>query len=194
MPKTKGRTTAPGKASRGKALKPRPKKGATAGRAPGAARAGARAKAATPPKGPAKAKAEGKAMTPPTAPRVRAVKKAALAGYEDFAELGAGNIEAVFDSGKIFAEGMETLGEEMATYARDSFEGGMEVARGLGECKSLTEALDRQSAFARSSFDKFVAEAAKLSDMSAKVARDSLEPINARVNATAERFIKTVTA
>lgn len=182
MPDTKGRTTVPGKASPGKALKPRPKKGAAAVRAPGAARAEARVKA------------EAEAATPPTAPRVQAVKKAAFAGYEDFAELGAGNIKAVFDSGKIFAQGMETLGEEMATYARDSFEAGMEVARGLGECKSLTEALDRQSAFARSSFDKFVAQAAKLSDMSAKVARDSLEPINARVNAAAERFIKTVTA
>ncbi len=192
MPDTKVSTTAPREAPLQGTPKPGPKGQAAASEAPGAMRAGASAKAPSPAEGPAKA--EGKEATPPAAPRAGAEQKAAFVGYEKFAELGAGNIKAVFDAGRILAEGMETLGEEIATYARESFEAGMEAAKGLGECESLTETLDRQSAFAKSSFDKFAAETAKLSDMSAKVARHSLEPINARVNATAESLIEAMTA
>lgn len=144
----------------------------------------------------AKAKAvqvEEAVPTKPAAVTTAAASKEAMTrGYEQFAEFGTENFRAVFAAGSVLAKGMETLSEEVTTYTSDSFEAGMEAAKALGECKTFAEALDRQSAFARISFDKFVAETTKLSEISAKLAKDAVEPINARVDAATENFVKTI--
>lgn len=114
-----------------------------------------------------------------------------FAGYAQIAEAGTENVRAVIAAGTVLAKGLEVLGQEVATYTRDSLTAGVAAARQLAECETLEQALDHQSAFAKTSFDRFVAETARLSDISATLAKDSLQPLSTRVGAAADGFTKS---
>jgi phasin family protein len=53
--------------------------------------------------------------------------------------------------------------------------------------KTLCEAVDVQTDFAKTTFDKLVVEGMKVSEISVKVANEAALPINARLNAAIER-------
>ena len=54
--------------------------------------------------------------------------------------------------------------------------------------KSIKEALDIQSAYARDAMEKAMAESGKITEHSMKLAEQALAPISARVNAAVETF------
>ena len=60
--------------------------------------------------------------------------------------------------------------------------------------RTLREAVDVQTDWAKTSFDKVVAESTKLSEISVKVANEAAEPINARFNAAIEKLLKPMAA
>jgi phasin family protein len=190
MPEAKATSPAP----KGKATSPAPK-GKTKSveketpAEPAAARAGTESEEA---EGAAKqrkqAAAAGKAAA--TAASVADVEQALYGGYETLAEIGTENMKAVVAAGTILVKGVEALGREVTTYARDSITAGVDVVRDLSECENPADAFDQQSAFARTSFEGFVAETEKLSDMSVKVTREALEPINTRIAATTDTLLK----
>ena len=68
------------------------------------------------------------------------------------------------------------------------------TAKALVGVKSLREAVDLQTDFAKGNFDKIVAESTKLSETAVKVANDAMEPITARVNVTVEKLFKPLAA
>ena len=73
-------------------------------------------------------------------------------------------------------------------------EASAQAAKALLAARTLREAVDVQTDFAKSSFDKLVAESTKLSEISVKVANEAAEPISARVNAAIEKILKPVAA
>ncbi len=70
------------------------------------------------------------------------------------------------------------------------FEASVAAAKAVLGCTSLRQMVDLQTDLARTNFDKFVADGSKLSEISLKVANETLEPIQARVNVAVEKFIK----
>ena len=92
------------------------------------------------------------------------------------------------------AKGFETLGKTWMSFTQETMESGAQVAKALLGAKTLREAVDLQTDFAKTSFDKFVGESTKLSEMSVKVANEAFEPINARLNVAVEKLMKPVAA
>lgn len=114
----------------------------------------------------------------------------ATKGFDELATFGKGNVDAAVKAGTIAAKGWEIIGKEVADYNKRALEQGMANAKALMGVKTVQEAVELQTGFARISFDEFVAEGTKLSEMGLKVAREASEPINARVNAAVETFTK----
>ncbi|WP_242414474.1 phasin family protein [Sphingomonas panni] len=112
-------------------------------------------------------------------------------GFEEMNELTKGNVEAFVEASRIAAKGLETLGQEMAEYGRKSFEHATSTAKTLASVKSPTEFMKLQSDFVRQSFDSFVAEASKTTEMMIKLAGDAAQPISNRVAVAADK-VKTV--
>lgn len=106
-----------------------------------------------------------------------------LKGYGDFATFGQENAEALFRSGSIVAKGAEDIGREVITFTETSLRTGMAAGKAMMSVRSLRDLFDLQAEFARSSLDSLIAESVKLSEMSAKLAGEAIEPIGARVNA-----------
>ena len=63
--------------------------------------------------------------------------------------------------------------------------------KALSSAKSLKDAFDLQTRFARSTMEKTVAESGKLTDASMKLTEQTLAPLTARVSLAMEKFAKS---
>ncbi|HET7605229.1 MAG TPA: phasin family protein [Sphingomicrobium sp.] len=107
---------------------------------------------------------------------------------EEFADLTRANVEAVVEASRVAAEGARSIGQNVVASSRDGVEQTADAIRSLAEAKSPTEYLQLQSEFARSSFDRAIAETSKLTESLVKLAGEAFQPLSNRATANAERF------
>ena len=117
-------------------------------------------------------------------------KTAFAKSQQGMVELGAfskGNVEAMVESSKIAAKGIEQLGQSAAAYVRASFEEAQSQARTLASAGSPTEFMKLQSDFVRTSFDRMIAEASKTTEAMLKLAGEVAQPISNRIAIAADK-------
>lgn len=119
--------------------------------------------------------------------RAKAAMEKGAKMFEDMNEFNKGNVEALVESGKIAAKGMETLGQSAADYARKSFEGATATLKSLSSVKSPTDFFKLHSDYMRSSFDSIVAETSKTTEAMLKLAGEVAQPISNRVAVAVEK-------
>lgn len=113
--------------------------------------------------------------------------------FDEFAAFGRGNVNAALQAGSIAAKGAQIIGEEIAAYNKKALDTGVANAKSLFGVKTVQEAVDLQTGFARAGFDELVAQSTKLGKLSAKVVEETQAPLNARINTAVETFSKPVT-
>ena len=114
--------------------------------------------------------------------------------YDEVASFGKENVDAYVLSGTLIAKGVESMGKELMSMAQSAVETNVATTKALFGAKTVREVIDLQTEFSRSAFDNFVAESAKLTEMSMNLANDAIEPIQARMNVTVEKLLKPVAA
>ncbi|QBM77253.1 phasin family protein [Sphingomonas sp. AAP5] len=107
---------------------------------------------------------------------------------EEMNEFSKGNIEALVESSKIAAKGIETMGQEAAEYGRKQLESATAAMKTLSSVKSPTDCLKLHSDFMRSAFDAMVAETSKNTESMLKLAGEIAQPISNRVALAAEKI------
>lgn len=107
-------------------------------------------------------------------------------GLESASKFGQCNLEAVVESSKIAAKAAESLGAEIVAYSKKAYEEGMAAVKQLSACRTVSELVEKQAAFGKTSFENFVAEAARLNEMYVAAAKDACAPLNARLTAAAD--------
>ncbi|NNG05459.1 MAG: phasin family protein [Inquilinus sp.] len=115
-------------------------------------------------------------------------------GFDDVAAFGKDNMDALVKASTIATKGWQDLGAAWFAFAQGTMEKSVATAQAMMTVKSPRELADLQNSFAKASFDSFVAESSKLSEMGVKVTNDAFAPITARVNATVEKFGKPLAA
>lgn len=115
-------------------------------------------------------------------------------GLEDASAQGRDNLDAVVKASTVFTKGYEDIGKAWFAYSQAAMDQAVAVSKGLMTAKSIREAADLQSDYAKSSFDSALAEGTRLSEMGVKVTNEALAPINARVTATVEKLSKPIAA
>ena len=111
---------------------------------------------------------------------------------EDFADITRANVEALVDAGRIAAEGTRSIGQDVVETSREGIEQTAEAVRLIAEAKSPTEFVQLQGEFARTSFDRMVAESSRLTESLVKLAGEAIQPISNRASVSAERLNKFV--
>ncbi|QIK78482.1 phasin family protein [Sphingomonas piscis] len=107
---------------------------------------------------------------------------------EELADLTRANVEAVVESGRVAAEGVRSLSQDVVASSRDGFEKAADAIRTLAEAKSPTEYLQLHSELARTSFDRMVAESSRWTESFVKLAGEAIQPVSSRASANAERL------
>ena len=80
------------------------------------------------------------------------------------------------------AQGMQAIATETADYSKKSFENSLAHFERLSGVKSVEAALELQTAFVKSSYEGFVAEATKITEMYADLAKGAYKPFEAPVS------------
>jgi phasin family protein len=97
------------------------------------------------------------------------------------------NLEAVVASMTAATKGAEAISAQTLAYSKKAMEDNVAAAKTLAGCKSVQEAVEYQTAFAKTAMETYMAEMNKLSETMAAAMKDSFKPMNERVTAFVER-------
>lgn len=120
-------------------------------------------------------------------------KKAAAKGGEFLGEardFSKGNVDAVVESGKIFANGVQAIGKEMAADTKSTFELVAGEFKDLAAVKSPAEFFKLQGEFARKNLDTAISLTEKNAETLGKLASESFAPISGRFSLAAAKVRK----
>lgn len=110
----------------------------------------------------------------------------AVKNYDQFLGYGKETVEAYMKAANAAGKGVETLHNELYSYSKQSVEDSISATKALLGTKSVHEALELQTDFAKSAFDTYVSQVTKLSEIVSAVAKESLSPLQGRVQAWVE--------
>jgi hypothetical protein len=99
------------------------------------------------------------------------------ASSEDFAEFGREAFAAFVQSQTAVARGLEALSAELTGLAFSGIDAAARTATDMLAVKTLSDAIEVNAGFTRSSFDALVGGSVKLSELGAKLAAEASQPI-----------------
>ncbi len=136
-------------------------------------------------------------FTKPFADAIGDAQSKTKAAYDKGAELAAemtefakGNVEAVVESAKVYAAGVQDLGKTYADEAKSAYETLTADIKELAAAKSPAELFQLQARLARRNFDALVAFGSKNTDAVTKLASETFAPISGRISLAAEKVSK----
>lgn len=110
-----------------------------------------------------------------------------LKNFDDVQKISKDNLDAAMKSFGAVSKGVQAIATEVADYSKKSFEDGTAAAEKLFGAKSLDKAIEIQTEFAKSAYESFVANATKLGELYANLAKESYKPLEVyAVKATAK--------
>jgi phasin family protein len=127
---------------------------------------------------------------PHLTPNLTQGMKTMMKSTEDFVAFGQANLEAFVKSGQIWSAGVQELTKQIASSAKASFDESVSTFKAMSTVKSVKEAMELQSTFAKAALEKAMVESNKLTDASIKLTEQALAPITARVTVAVETFGK----
>jgi phasin family protein len=98
---------------------------------------------------------------------------------EDMQKFGKNNMDMALTSFSAWTKGAQAIAVEVVDYSRKSAESSAAAWEKLMSAKSLEKALEVQSQYLKSSYEDFVAEATKLSELYVDLAKQAYRPVEA---------------
>ena len=109
-----------------------------------------------------------------------------LQGYDQLVGFNKDTIEAYAKAASVAGKGAETLHNELYSYSKQSVEGSIATAKALLGTKSVHEALELQTGYAKTAYEAYVSEMSKLSEIFLSTTREAFAPLQGRVQAWVE--------
>jgi len=110
----------------------------------------------------------------------------ALKSYDAFVGYGKDTAEAVTKSATTAGKGFEAINSELYSYSKSSIEDAVTATKAVLGSKSIHEAFEFQTDFAKSAFESYVAEVSKISELATAATKDAYAPFKGRVQAWLE--------
>ncbi len=111
-----------------------------------------------------------------------------LAGLNEMNAHSKKNLEAVVASVTAATKGAESLGAQYMAYSKTAVENQVAAAKALSGAKSVQEAMEMQTSWAKSAMELYMAQVGKMGETVAAAVKDSMKPLNERVTATVEKL------
>ncbi len=99
---------------------------------------------------------------------------------------GKQNVEAFVASAAAAQKGFEALSARSVAFSKQALENHVTAAKALMTSKSVQEFVEKQNAYAKSSFEAYVAELSGFSELASGLAKEAIQPINERLSAVGE--------
>jgi phasin family protein len=109
-----------------------------------------------------------------------------LAG--DMSDLSREGFSAAAESARVSTEGAQAFNARAASYFQDAMSTGMEASKSVAGAKSIQEAVELQTKFAKSAFDTYMKEMSAMAGLMATTMREASEPLNTHAGKFVEKF------
>ena len=97
--------------------------------------------------------------------------------FDEFQDFSKQQLEAITSASSTWTKGLQELAAESTDYTKKAFAAGSATLEKLAGARSLEAAIQIQSDYAKQSYEGFVAQSSKVSELFAKVASDALKPV-----------------
>ena len=125
-----------------------------------------------------------------TKEQVGKASEALFKTYDEATALNKESIDAVVKAGEVLTKGVEAVSKAYYEITQASAEAGVKATKAMLGAGSAKEMVEIQGEFARTSFDNFLSESTRLSEMSVKVANEAFEPLQKQLNTSFEKAFK----
>jgi hypothetical protein len=95
---------------------------------------------------------------------------------DEIQQFGKDHMDAAMKSFGAISKSMQAIAVEMADYSKKLFEQGSAATEKLIGAKSLEKAIEVQSDYAKTAYEGFVAEATRLGELYADLAKETYKP------------------
>jgi len=99
-----------------------------------------------------------------------------MKNLDDMQKIGKDNMDATLKSFGAVSKSVQAIAVEVADYSKKSFEEGTAAMEKLFGAKTIEKAIEVQSDYVKSTYEGFVAEATKLGELYADLAKESYKP------------------
>ena len=99
-----------------------------------------------------------------------------IKNLEDVQKLSKDNMDATMKSFGALSKASQAIATEVADYSKKSFEDVTKIMEKLLGAKSLDKAIEIQTDFAKTAYEGFVAQATKIGELYADLAKESYKP------------------
>jgi phasin family protein len=99
-----------------------------------------------------------------------------MKNMDDMQKFGKDNMDATMKSFGAMSKGVQAIAVEVADYSKKSFEESTAAMEKLFGAKTIDKAMEVQSDYVKSAYEGFVAQATKLSELYADLAKESYKP------------------
>ena len=105
---------------------------------------------------------------------------------ERFSGFGKENVEAYMKATTAVTKAFERINGEVVSFSKQQVEDGVAAFKAVSSAKSVHEAWEVQTDFAKSALDSYIAQATKINDLWMDAAKQAVEPMTARFSALSE--------
>ncbi len=96
--------------------------------------------------------------------------------FDDLQQVSKEGMDSTLKSWGAMSKGAQAIAVEVADYSKKAFEDGTAALEKLFGVKSLDTAIEVQTEYAKTAYEGFVAEATKISELCADLAKESYKP------------------
>jgi hypothetical protein len=100
-----------------------------------------------------------------------------LKGFDEFQKVGKDGFDATVRSFGEVNKGFQAIAAEITDYSKKAFEDGTRAFEQLIGAKTIEQAMEIQSQYAKKAYDNYVAEMSKLGEMYVGLAKDAYKPV-----------------
>ena len=99
-----------------------------------------------------------------------------LKNFEEFQRYGKDHMDTTLKAWGQVSKGVQAIAAETADYSKKSFEEGSATIEKLLGARSFEKAVEIQTAYAKTAYEDFVAQATKLGELYADLAKETYRP------------------
>ena len=134
--------------------------------------------------------AKAKTMVADAQDRAKAAFEKTQAYAADYGDFTKGNVEALVESGKVLAAGLQDMGKDVVAEGKTALETMTADVKELAAVKSPADFFKLQGEIVRRNFDAAVSTGSKRSETMVKLATEAFAPIQTRVSLAVEKVKK----
>lgn len=106
-----------------------------------------------------------------------------IKNFEDLQKLGQSNTDTAMRMVGEWSKGWQTIATEMTDYSKRSFEEGTATFEKLLSAKTIEQAFEIQSSFAKRAYDDYMAQMSKLGSFYSEMAKEAYKPVEKAMSA-----------